>query len=290
MKYYVVKNGLVPGIYNSWPECEKQVKGYNNAVFKSFKSLEEAEVYYSNGKKRVKEIDVEELKDNEVIAYVDGSYDNNVKKYGYGAIIISKNSKEVLEGNGEEEDLIELRNVAGELKAAIHSIKYAIKNKFKKIYIHYDYSGIENWYKGEWRANTEFTKKYIDFAATVRKEIDVEFIKIKAHSGNRYNDEVDIIAKNAIKKTYKLKNIKEFKNYYNSNISKNGIIPIYNIDIGRKNIVANYILEEFKKDWKKSKRKLGEIKELTIIIDIEEGLAKFCVETEIDKEVRSFKI
>ncbi len=42
-KYYVVWQGREPGIYNSWEDCERQVKGVEGAVYKSFKTQEEAE-------------------------------------------------------------------------------------------------------------------------------------------------------------------------------------------------------------------------------------------------------
>lgn len=45
-KYYVVWRGHKPGIYTSWAETEKQVKGYGAAQFKSFESLKEAEAAY----------------------------------------------------------------------------------------------------------------------------------------------------------------------------------------------------------------------------------------------------
>ena len=42
-KYYVVWNGVTPGIYTSWTECQLQVKGYDSAKYKSFDNREEAE-------------------------------------------------------------------------------------------------------------------------------------------------------------------------------------------------------------------------------------------------------
>jgi ribonuclease HI len=45
-KYYVVWQGHQPGIFTSWAECEKQVKGFAAAQFKSFDSLKEAEAAY----------------------------------------------------------------------------------------------------------------------------------------------------------------------------------------------------------------------------------------------------
>lgn len=45
-KYYVVWKGRKPGIFTSWAECEKQVKGFAGAQYKSFDSIKEAETAY----------------------------------------------------------------------------------------------------------------------------------------------------------------------------------------------------------------------------------------------------
>lgn len=42
-KYYVVWDGVNPGIYSSWTECQLQIKGYEGAKYKSFDTREEAE-------------------------------------------------------------------------------------------------------------------------------------------------------------------------------------------------------------------------------------------------------
>ena len=41
-KYYVVWEGLAPGIYDSWEECQMQVTNYPGAKFKSYSTLEAA--------------------------------------------------------------------------------------------------------------------------------------------------------------------------------------------------------------------------------------------------------
>lgn len=46
-RYYVVWNGLAPGIYHSWEECQAQIKGVKQALYKSFVSLADAERAYS---------------------------------------------------------------------------------------------------------------------------------------------------------------------------------------------------------------------------------------------------
>jgi ribonuclease HI len=42
-KYYAVLKGRKTGIFTSWEECEKQVKGFRGALYKSFKTKGEAE-------------------------------------------------------------------------------------------------------------------------------------------------------------------------------------------------------------------------------------------------------
>lgn len=42
-KYYVVWDGVAPGIYSSWTDCQLQIKGYEGAKYKSFDNREEAE-------------------------------------------------------------------------------------------------------------------------------------------------------------------------------------------------------------------------------------------------------
>lgn len=47
-KYYVVWNGVSPGIYTSWTDCKLQINGFEGAVYKSFDTAEEAEQAYQS--------------------------------------------------------------------------------------------------------------------------------------------------------------------------------------------------------------------------------------------------
>lgn len=40
--YYAVQNGRSTGVFNSWSECESEVKGFKGAKFKKFETVEEA--------------------------------------------------------------------------------------------------------------------------------------------------------------------------------------------------------------------------------------------------------
>lgn len=47
-RFYVVWNGAVPGIYTSWEECQGQIAGVKQALYKAFDTREEAERAYSS--------------------------------------------------------------------------------------------------------------------------------------------------------------------------------------------------------------------------------------------------
>ncbi len=54
-KYYVVWEGNNPGIYDSWADCQLQIKGYPNAKYKSFGNKQEAiEAYRGTAQEHIK--------------------------------------------------------------------------------------------------------------------------------------------------------------------------------------------------------------------------------------------
>ncbi|CAB1242551.1 Ribonuclease HI-related protein [Clostridiaceae bacterium BL-3] len=220
-KFYAVREGKIPGIYSTWSECEEQVKGFPGAKYQSFVSLEEAERYMlgnvaeesSANTKENNEISTEEfntmvdekivsLKEDEAIAFVDGSYDATAEKSAFGAIIISfGGNKDTLYKAFTKklgEKFISLRNVAAELEGVKEVISWAITYKKRKVTVFYDYIGIEKWATGQWKAKNEVTKKYVSFIQEKKHYIEVEFMKVLAHSGVKLNEEVDTLAKNAL--------------------------------------------------------------------------------------------
>ena len=47
-KWYVVFEGTVPGVYEEWDDCVKQVNGFKGNFYKGYKTKEEAEARYNN--------------------------------------------------------------------------------------------------------------------------------------------------------------------------------------------------------------------------------------------------
>lgn len=220
-KYYAVKKGKKTGVYATWNECKAQVDGFSGAVYKSFPTMDEAKKFVSGGnlnnaktlpKKSVDtsnkttSADVRSSVSNDIntdkmIAYVDGSYNNAMKVYSGGAVILYKDKTHELSKVGNDSRLVDMRNVAGELlgvKTVINWIKDA-GLKDISVEIHYDYEGIERWANYEWKANKEGTKEYQKFIADFRElGHEVSFVKEKAHSGVFYNEEADRLAGEAI--------------------------------------------------------------------------------------------
>lgn len=195
--YYAVKKGLVPGVYRSWDQCKEQVHGFPGAIYKKFETLEEAKKFISD--EDLEEDSTELVKDgNTVVAYVDGSYNIEDGTYSYGVVIIDSDGKYQFSGRDENQDMAMMRNVAGELKGAMVAMDWAISNNKKTLYLHYDYTGIENWAKGNWKTNKQGTKDYKKYYDGIKTKLDVKFVKVKAHSGNKLNDEADQLAKEAI--------------------------------------------------------------------------------------------
>lgn len=203
-KYYAIAKGKsgIPKIVETWTECQKEVIGCKGAQYKSFTSKEEAEKFISiheNGGSFEEVKGNEEVKDDLIYIYVDGSFMVSKENYSYGFLVV-KNDEILYEDNGVgyDKEAIALRNVSGEVEGAMKAIEYAIENGYKDIVLCYDYQGIESWALGTWKRNNRITQNYNEFMQEKFKLIKVRFKKIKGHSGNKFNDRADILAKKAL--------------------------------------------------------------------------------------------
>lgn len=213
-KFYAVRVGRVPGIYQTWTEAEANVKSFPGAEFKSFPSLEEAEQFLLSGAagshasvrvsadtddvNRAIQDRIDSLGSNQVMAFVDGSYSPDVdgrEKYGFGAILITQDNETSLFKGFVNPEHMKSRNVAGEIEGVKEAILWAVDNGYKEIIIHYDYEGIEKWATKEWKRNLPLTREYSEFYDEKSKVIAIKFVHTKAHSGIVYNERADELAK-----------------------------------------------------------------------------------------------
>ena len=73
------------------------------------------------------------------------------------------------------------------------------KEKSEKGTIYFDYQGIEAWYTGEWQAKSEIALFYVKESKKFKAEFN--FHKVKAHSGDRWNEEADALAKKGMEQS-----------------------------------------------------------------------------------------
>lgn len=203
-KYYAVKVGKTPGVYLTWEECKNQVEGVSGAVFKGFPTREEAEAYagvqmaFEEREELVEDSMTEVKKPGTAIAYVDGSYNNDTGEYSCGVVFLTDTDEFHIARKGESEELAAMRNVAGEILGAGLAMKQAVEMGIRKLSIYHDYEGIASWCLGKWKTNKEGTKAYKAYFDSIRDKMEIEFVKVKGHSGDKYNDLADELAKSVI--------------------------------------------------------------------------------------------
>ena len=140
---------------------------------------------------------------NELNIYTDGSCLNNPGKGGWGIVVIKPNGS--IEEYSQGYKLT--TNSRMEMMAMYMALKYAEKHGKGKVIIHSDSNFIiqaftqnwlEGWVKKGWKkqknepvANADIWKKIYP----LYKKLEVNFNKVKAHSGIEHNEQVDELAR-----------------------------------------------------------------------------------------------
>ena len=179
--------------------------------------LEELEAEKNSGEKSELEekINLNEKNDvdNEILdkyqefkVYTDGACLGNPGPGGYAAVILNKDSKKLRTVAGAEKDSTNNRM---ELRAVIEALKIIPGSSKIELYSDSSYvlNGLSNWIEGwknnGWKtssrkevANRDLWEK-LDF---LRSDFDLSYKKVKGHSGDYYNEEVDDLAKKEAEK------------------------------------------------------------------------------------------
>ena len=143
--------------------------------------------------------------DEKVIIYTDGACSGNPGPGGWGAILMYKGAKKEISGGMKNttNNIMEITAVVEALKCLkvesdvqVYSDSAYTVNAFKKGWIY-------NWMKNGWRtANKEPVKNkelWQELYALTKKH-KVEFIKVKGHADNEFNNRCDEMARNEINK------------------------------------------------------------------------------------------
>ena len=140
----------------------------------------------------------------EVKIYTDGSCLNNPGPGGWGAILIFGSQEKELSGSvkhttNQQMELLAackgLNALTREIKATVYSDSAYLVNAFKQ-------GWLNNWKKRNWSKKKDplqnkFLWLWLDSLTNKHR---VNFKKVKAHSGIKYNEIVDDLARNAAEK------------------------------------------------------------------------------------------
>ncbi len=139
-----------------------------------------------------------------VTIYTDGACSGNPGPGGWGAILMYKDNQKEISGGMKNttNNIMELTAVIEGLKMLkfecevdLYSDSAYVVNGFKQGWIY-------NWVKNNWKtANKEpvKNKEIWEELYNLTKKHKVNFIKVKGHSDNKYNNRCDELARQAIK-------------------------------------------------------------------------------------------
>lgn len=152
--FYVVWNGIVPGVYKSWDECKAQVSGYDGAIYKSFSTKAEADKAFDDSPwvyigKNAKETQQKQSKirvaDNSAIIKdslaVDAACSGNPGLLEYRGVYVLTGEQIFLQGVFEHGT-----NNVGEFLALVHGLAL-LKQKKSSIPIYSDSVNAIKWVK-----------------------------------------------------------------------------------------------------------------------------------------------
>ncbi|MBP5555175.1 MAG: RNAse H family protein, partial [Lachnospiraceae bacterium] len=75
------------------------------------------------------------------------------------------------------------------------AVRWAIINGYDELEICYDYAGIECWVTGAWKSKNDLTRSFAMAMKGWMSHIDIRFHKVEAHTGVKYNEIADKMAK-----------------------------------------------------------------------------------------------
>lgn len=135
--------------------------------------------------------------------YTDGSYRDEM--WGAGAILIAPNG-EVKKYSSYGKDEYGSHNVTGEVNAVINALRALFKlvdcKVRHKVVIYHDYEGIQKWAENQWKANKPVAVYYKEAIEKAKAYFDISFVKVKAHTGDKYNTLADALANEALNKGF----------------------------------------------------------------------------------------
>jgi ribonuclease HI len=178
-KFYVVWNGRRKGVFSSWKVCKKQIDGFENAQYKSFANLNEAEIA-SKGKYedyKGKNTKKPTLSSSEKIKYgkpnlesmsVDAACAGNPGKMEYRGVLTHNKQEIFIKGPFKKGT-----NNIGEFLALVHGIALLKSKNKENIPIYSDSKIAMSWVKQKkCKTNLHFDASNKDVLELIKRAVN----------------------------------------------------------------------------------------------------------------------
>ena len=142
--------------------------------------------------------------EEKVIIYTDGACSGNPGPGGWGVILMYKENKKEISGGKKEttNNIMEITAVIEALKCLKTKCEVQVYSDSAYTVNAFNQGWIYNWIKNGWKSsnkepvkNKELWQELYDLT----KKHKVEFIKVKGHADNKFNNRCDEMAREAIK-------------------------------------------------------------------------------------------
>lgn len=139
----------------------------------------------------------------EVTIYTDGACSGNPGPGGWGSILMYKDNKKEISGGKKDttNNVMELTAVIEGLKLLKFPCKVKLYSDSAYVVNAFNQKWIYGWLKNGWKNSSKEPVKNKELwqeLYNLTKVHEVEFIKVKGHADNEYNNRCDELARNAI--------------------------------------------------------------------------------------------
>lgn len=141
-----------------------------------------------------------------VVIYTDGACSGNPGPGGWGAILMFKGNKKEISGGNENttNNIMELTAVIEALKLLKYPCQVDLYSDSAYVVNAFKQKWMDNWVKNNWKTSTKEPVKNKELWQSLydlTQKHKVNFIKVKGHSDNEFNNRCDEMARNAIRRT-----------------------------------------------------------------------------------------
>lgn len=232
-KYYAVKVGAKTGIFLTWAETEKYVKGFRGAKYKSFKTREDAQEYLDEdissatqktqttqetqttqtnemqnqnttiqmGNKVSSNLNTNSRLQTRHRIYTDGSCQSQIGGFGY-VYVRNTEIEEIAEPHCGKVPFYPCTNNIAELYAIQKALEMT-NEKLIDLFTDSNYAigclteHYFNWQRNGWRnakGEPVANRLLIETILLLLRDKDVKFYHVYGHNGNKYNEMCDKLA------------------------------------------------------------------------------------------------